>query len=47
MQTKKGLAIIDKRLRVEQQRLQAVQSRVADGEIASVSNDTKWEKIFR
>lgn len=46
METRKVEAIREARRRAEEQRLDAVHQRIASGEIASVSNDTKWEKIF-
>jgi hypothetical protein len=46
MHTKKRLVTSDSRLRAEQRRLHAIQLRIANGEIASVSNDTKWEKTL-
>ena len=46
MDTKNARAIRQRRVRTEEQRVAAVRRRIADGEIAPVSNDTKWEKIF-
>lgn len=46
MQTKTGMRILDERRRSEERRLDVIQHRIADGEIASMSNDSKWEKIF-
>jgi hypothetical protein len=46
VRTKRAEIIQARRRRDEQRRRESIRSRIADGALASVSNDTKWQKVL-